>query len=47
MLKRGLLLETDTIGQSIPLPNYWKCTFVLKIKTSEQDTIQVIDEIEF
>lgn len=47
MLKRGLLLETDTIGQSIPLQITGNARSFLKIKTSEQDTIQVIDEIEF
>lgn len=47
MLKRGLLIETDTIGQSIPLQITGNARSFLKIKTIEQDTIQVIDEIEF
>ena len=47
MLKRGLLIETDTIGQSIPLQITGNARSFLKIKTIEQDTIQVLDEIEF
>lgn len=47
MLKRGLIIELDTIGQSIPIQITGNARSFLKIKTIEQDTIQVIDEIEF
>ncbi|WP_316929939.1 biosynthetic peptidoglycan transglycosylase [Flavobacterium indicum] len=47
MLKRGLLMETDTIGQSIPIQITGNARSFLKIKLVEKDTIQATEEIEF
>lgn len=47
MLKRGLLVETDTIGQSIPIQITGNARSFLKIKLVEKDSIQATEEIEF
>lgn len=47
MLKRGLLTETDTVGQSIPIQITGNAQSYLKIKTKEKDTLQAIKEIKF
>lgn len=47
MLKRGLLTEMDTINQRLPIQIKGMARSFLKIKPTENDTLQEIDDIEF
>lgn len=47
MLKRGLLTEMDTINQHLPIQIKGMARSFLKIKPTENDTLQEIDDIEF
>ncbi|WP_396187866.1 transglycosylase domain-containing protein [Flavobacterium sp.] len=47
MLKRGLLTEMDTINQHLPIQIKGMARSFLKIKPTEKDTLQEIDDIEF
>lgn len=47
MLKQGLLTEMNTINQHLPIQIKGMARSFLKIKTTEKDTLQEIDDIEF